>query len=312
VDFNLQLARKGRRFAGEGALLRLDNPRLSKFLVCCTTDPVHAKIFLGFPAVQTELEKLSWSSNTLLAFSAGRVELTEPAIRTELADYVLKQCDSIGILAGQCRKVPNADRVKVDRVAGQKNAWVLRAALAVGVLACVASITFRSGNVEGAGPAVPPSVAGIDAGDFKIIPGARNWRLGRDEDMDVSFVSWIDPRGAGRNSRFSMDADGKRESNGNVYLLAADKSMAKRVVWIANGHLVYDYVGTLVGIAKVPQDEMEHLRWSEAGTPQESSDGEGLLVVREYGNPNGASIFFLHAGVLCSGIPSDYRNISLK
>src|ERR1700724_1041291 len=55
VNFKLQLARKRRRFAGEGVLLRLDNPRLVRFLVCCTTDEAQAKILLGYPEVQMEL-----------------------------------------------------------------------------------------------------------------------------------------------------------------------------------------------------------------------------------------------------------------
>jgi hypothetical protein len=312
VNFNLQVARKGRRFAGEGALLRLDNPRLNKFLVCCTTDLVQAKIFLGFPAVQTELEKLPWSANTLLTFSVGRIELTEPALPPDLADYVLNQCNSISILAEECRKMPNAGEVNVARIPREK-AWVLRSALAAGVLVSVAIMPFRSGKAEGASPVISQSIEGIEAGDSKIIRDARNWRLGKDEDMELSFLAWIDPQGNGGHFKFSMDADGKHESNDKAYLLTSEKSSnIKRVVWIADRRLVYDYVGPLIGVAKVPRDEMDHMRWSEAGTPKESPDGDGLLVVREYGTPNGASIFFLHDGVLCSGTPADYRSLSLN
>ncbi|HWS18863.1 MAG TPA: hypothetical protein VN223_12640, partial [Candidatus Elarobacter sp.] len=102
VNFRLLLARKGRRFAGEGDLQRLDNPRLDNFLVCYTSDAVPARIFLGFPAVQEQLEKLSWSSGMLLRFSGGKVELTEPAIPLNLAGHVFNQCDALGILAEEC------------------------------------------------------------------------------------------------------------------------------------------------------------------------------------------------------------------
>jgi hypothetical protein len=313
VNFNLQLARKGTRFAGEGVLLRLENPRLVRFLVCCTTDEAQAKIFLGVPEVQMELEKLSWSANTLLTLSDGKIELTEPIISLDSASYVLKQCDSISILAGQCQKMPNAGQLKVDPVPKPRNTWVLRVALAVGVVLSVTIIPFRSAHVEGASPVPTWSIDGVEAGDSKIIPDARNWRLAREEDMDVSFVAWIDPHGAGALSNLPMDADGKHELNDKAYLLAAKKGNGiNRVVWIADRRLAYDYVGPLMGIAKVPRDEMEHMRWSEAGTPQESPNGDGLLVVREYGTKNGASIFFLHAGVLCSGTPADYRSLSLK
>ncbi|HXO38062.1 MAG TPA: hypothetical protein VN872_05470, partial [Candidatus Acidoferrum sp.] len=209
VNFKLQLARKGRRFAGEGVLLRLDNPRLVRFLVCCTTDEAQAKILLGYPEVQMELEKLSWSANTLLTISEGQVELTEPVISLHSASYVLNQCDSIGILAGQCQKMPNAGQLKVDPIPNPRNTWVLRGALAGGVLLCVAIIPFRIGHVEGATPGPTWSIAGIEAADSKIIPDARNWRLGKEEDMDVSFVAWIDPHGAGALSNLPMDAGGK-------------------------------------------------------------------------------------------------------
>lgn len=312
VNFNLLLTRKGARFAGEEPLLRLDNPRLAAFLACRTTNSVQTKIFLGFPAVQMELEKIIWSANTLLRFSEGRVELTEAAIPLNLIDHVRKQCESICILARECGKMPNAGQVSVAGIPREK-AWVLRAVLAAGVLICAAILPFRSGKAEGAGPVVPPSIEGIDVGDSKIISNAGTWRLGKDEDMELSFVAWIDPQGQGGHTRFFMDAEGKHESNDKAYLLASEKSSnIKRVVWIADQRLVYDYVGPLVGIAKVPRDEVDHMRWSEAGTPQESPDGDGLLVVREYGSPNGVSIFFLHDGVLCSGMPADYRSLSLK
>jgi hypothetical protein len=313
VNFRLLLARKGRRFAGEGDLQRLDNPRLDNFLVCYTSDAVPARIFLGFPAVREQLKKLSWSSGMLLRFSGGKVELTEPAIPLNLAGHVFNQCDALGILAEECRKMPNAGQVVIDRIPDSKQAWGLRASLAVGVFASLGIVLSMNANVKGATLEISQSGVGLEAGDSKIIPDVKNWRLGRDEDLNTSFIAWIDPRGEGSHSRFSLAADGKHESDDNAYILTSDKnSNIKRVVWIAHQRLVYDYVGTLVGIVRIPRDEMEHMRWSEAGTPQELPDGDGLLVVREYGSPNGASIFFLHAGVLCSGVPADYRSLSLK
>ena len=312
VNFNLLLMRKGARFAGEEPLLRLENPRLAAFLACRTTDSVHAKIFLGFPAVQRELEKIIWSASTLLRFSEGKVELAEAMMPPDLIDHVLKQCESIGVLARECGKMPNAGQVHVAGIPREKSR-VLRAALAAGVLICAAILPFRSGKAQGSGSEVPPSIEGIDAVDSKIISNTRTWRLGKDEDIELSFVTWMDPQGHGGHTRFFMDAEGKHESNHKAYLLASLKSSnIKRVVWVGNQRLVYDYVGPLIGIAKVPRDEMDHMRWSEAGTPKESPDGDGLLVVREYNSPNGASIFFLHDGVLCSGMPADYRSLSLK
>jgi hypothetical protein len=313
VNFSLLLARKGRRFDDEGALLRLDNARLDNFLVCYTSDPVPARIFLRFPAVQEQLEKLSWSSAMLLRFSAGKIELTEPAIPLNLAGHVFNQCDAMTVLAEECRQMPNAGQVVIDHIPQNKQAWGLKVSLAVGVLVSLGIFLSINGSVKGATLDVSQSGVGIEAGDFKIIPDVKNWRLGRDEDLNTSFVTWIDPRGDKSHSRFSLDADGKHESTDNAYILTSNKdSNIKRIVWIAHERLAYDYVGTLVGIVRIPRDEMEHMRWSEAGTPQDPPDGDGLLVVREYGSPNGASIFFLHAGVLCSGVPADYRSLSLK
>jgi hypothetical protein len=313
VNFRLLLARRGKRFTGEGALIRLNNPRLDRVLCCHSIDPVQCNIFLGFPEVQTELEKLCWSSNTLLRFSEGKIELTEFAIPLNLTEHLLNQCEPIADLAQLCGKMPNAGQISVQSIPEQKKAWVPRAALAAAVIICFAIIPFRSQKVEGASTAGLRHAVGIDADDFKRIPGVRNWRLGTNEDMDAAFAAWIDPSGSTLHTRLSLDANGRHESTDNAYLLASDKSNTiRRVVWVADRHVVYDFVGTLIGIARVPRDEVQHMRWSESGTPQESPDGDGLLVVREYGNADGASIFFLHNGVLCSGIPANYRNLSLK
>lgn len=312
VNFKLLLARKGKRFTGEGALMRLDNPRLDNFLCCHSVDPVQSKIFLGFPEVQAQLEELSWSTNTLLRFSEGKIELIESATPLNLADHLLNQCETIANLAQLCVKMPNAGQVSVESIQQRKKSWVLRAALTAGVTICFAIIPFRNQKVEGASPAVQ-YVAGVDADDSQVIPGVRSWRLGTNEDLDAAFAAWIDPSGSALRTKLSLDANGKRESTDHAYLLVSDKSKtSKRVVWVANRRVVYDFVGPLIGIARVPRDQVQHMRWSEAGTPQEPPDGDGLLVVREYGNADGASIFFVHDGVLYSGIPADYRSLSLK
>ena len=208
--------------------------------------------------------------------------------------------------------MPNAGQVHVDTIPVPKSTWLLKGALAAGVLICFAILPFRNGDAEGASPAATQLVAGIEASDSAVISDAANWRLSREADLDPSFIAWIDPYAARPHSRFSLSADGKNDSNDRAYLLTSDKtSNFKRVVWIANGRPVYDYVGKLIGIAKVPRDEMENLHWAEGGKPQILPDGDGLLVVREYGSPNGVSVFFLHAGVLYSGTPADYRSLSL-
>ena len=55
---------------------------------------------------------------------------------------------------------------------------------------------------------------------------------------------------------------------------------------------------------------VEHRR--ERGTPAEAAEGDGLLVVRDYGDATTATVFFVNEGKLYSGIPADFHNVDLR
>ncbi|HEY1937331.1 MAG TPA: hypothetical protein VGJ33_05320 [Candidatus Angelobacter sp.] len=309
VNFPLLLVPKERPVSGEGVSVRT-NTRLDNSFACYTSNPVQARIFLSLPAVQAQLEKLCCSSNTLLRFSEGKIEVSELTFPFNLARHILNHLDSIAIVTAECRKMPNAGQVKVNPVPRQKRSWALQIAVAAGVLASVGITLSSNRKVEGAGHQPVEEIAAVDS---RVIPDVKNWRPVRDEELNLSFINWIDPAGTSGHSRLLLDAAGQNEFNDPAYLLATDKIQnTKRVVWIVDGHIVYDNVGALIGIARVSRDEMQHVRWSEAGSPQETPDGDGLLVLREYDSPTGTSIFFVHNGNLYSGIPADYRSISLN
>jgi len=186
--------------------------------------------------------------------------------------------------------------------------------IAIGAVLCMSVGVAPSPNAaEPAGSEVAAKTEEAPPVDAKVLPDSRNWTMVNSSGLSSSFAEWLRGYGAEPAGKIALDAAGTGEPDGAAYLFVTDKNPAvKRVVWVVNHQVVYDHVGEIQGFAKVTREGMSRIIWRESGRPVESTEGEGLLLVRDYTSPRGTTVFFLKNGKLRSGIPADITDLDLR
>jgi len=315
IDFELAFSPKTRSSIGDGVSLKLDNFNLTRRFNIRGNAREQAKLLLGLPQAQEQIEKLCCSSNNSLLLSQGNIEFSDLLIPAETAHHVGSRLRSLAILSRETAKLPGASRIKVVPINKWSRSWVLKFALAVGVLAAIVTIASERAP---SGLAVSESSEsrkpeGISEPEMKIIPDARQWELADPLTFDLGFTAWMERFGVSPSSKIQINSDGVGQAFGTAYLLVTRKTPdVKRAVWVNAHEVVCDIVDKIEGIATVPKQNISRISWSESGAPAESPDGDGLLVVRDYSNPAGATVFFTRNGKLHSAVPADFHNVELR
>jgi hypothetical protein len=313
IDFELAFSPKTRSSFGDGINLRLDNFSFSSRFNIRGDAPEHAKLLLGLPQAQQQIEKLCCSSNNSLLLSHGKVELSEVLMPAEAAHHVGSRLRCLAILSKETAKLPGASRIKVVPITKWTRSWALKVALAAGVLAAIATIASErtpSETVSQHAEAAKP--AGISEAEIKIIPDARQWELADPLTFDLGLTAWMERFGVAPSSKIQLADDGTGLSFGTAYLLVTRKTPdVKRAVWVIDGEVICDIVDKIAGIAKIPKQNIARISWSEGGVPMDP-DGDALLLIRDYSSPGGATVFYASNRKLHSAVPADFHNVALQ
>jgi hypothetical protein len=246
--------------------------------------------------------------------SPGKIELSEALIPAVTAQHVLGCLNSLVALSREAAKMPGSFRTKVEPIRHDRSSWLLRVTLVIGVMVAVGTVVSNEEHLsktEGADPGV--RLDGLSREEVSAIPDVRQWKLADPSEFSSDFTEWMQRSGATPASKINQAPDEKGFAPSVAYLFVTKKTPeVKRVVWVVDRQALCDVVDKIGGVAKVPKQNMSHIAWSESGTPVETAEGDGLLVVRDYGNATTATVFFVNKGKLYSGIPTDFHNVDLK
>jgi len=219
--------------------------------------------------------------------------------------------DSEELQRGAHRDPPRQERSGGAK-APKSGSMVIRVALTLGGLVVLWGIlsgqTPRFAKADSAA-----AMSGVAADDAKLIPDIGLWQVAGPPDSSSNFATWLRQYGVNPASKIEMDSKGFGSPSGSAYLLMTKKSSElKRAVWVDGGQVVYDNVDKIQGIARVPARATSHVSWKEGAAPPERPEGDGLLVIRDYTDPDGVRLFFVKNGKLVSGVPADLSNIELR
>ena len=191
---------------------------------------------------------------------------------------------------------------------------IVKIAAASGAILIAASLVFRQPQAARRTTfTVATGADGIDAIDRNAIANIKNWKPAKQSDLRQDFADWLRRYGVEPAGKMELDAKGAGVSSGAAYLLITDKAPGiKRTIWMVDHRAVYDSVGKIQGIAKIPKASMSRISWSDNGAPIERPEGDGLLVVRDYTSAYGTTVFFVKNGKLCSGIVADISGLQLR
>jgi hypothetical protein len=316
ATFTLSVVPKGARATEGRVLVRTPDDMFDARFTTRSDNPTQAKMFTSGKLVMQALQKVCCSSKTFLTVTPGAVELSEltmPAPYT--ARHVSDHIGMLGQLARQLGEMPGSESMKIRAMKREGTSWVLRAAVALGVIAAIVTVIAATRDygkpqpVEVAGDTTLP--AGILPMDARSMVKLDHWRVAQESDFSGAALSWLRDNDQRAEGRMAGDYTGLGGSPDAGYLLINEDSGKRRIVLVGHGNTYYDVGFDKVdAIAVLPHRFIERTEWATPLTLQ--PDGDGFVVVLDGQDPNSAIVLFLKDKKLISAKPANYQRMRLE
>lgn len=313
--FDLLIAPRNSNILEEAQQFRSGDDYLDSRWIFLSNQPTVAQMFISGDRTLTEIRKLCCSSDTLLRFEEGALELSEMIIPEKRLTYHLSaHVESMAWLARQLAQMPDASRLKMERVVPKRRTHRLVVILivAVALFVGVASLAKyqREKVMVAATSGVGGTPQGIPADEASHIPNLTGWRLSSGADFDSALVRWMHDSDVLPSGRLEGNFVTGGAGNDHAYLLMNGEG-AHRLVVVAADHVKLDEtLPTVALIAKVPSTTMRGVK-IEAGSPA-SGNSDGILLVRETNNLHSALLLSFRDDSLITAVPADYKTVPLK
>lgn len=289
-------------------------PNLSVNFVGRTNSALEASQLIDSPSVRKALSAVCISQKTFLEMTPGRLLIGDLLIPQDVLGRVMVELQAVSTINAQLEKFPGADERKFKPVKHDRTSWTFRAALAAGIIVTIAGLAQNAVTASSKpAPAAAKEIASsIPKNDAILIPKIQDWQPADDKSFDPDFASWLRSYGVKPASSFDFSADTSRLRDDRVYLLTNDKGQ-KRVVAIVDHRVALDGVfDRAAGIAIIPMDSVSKVEWPMSRAPFKEVPGDGLLIVREFGSKEGATLLFFTPDRQLSGMPENYQHLDIQ
>jgi hypothetical protein len=249
-----------------------------------------------------------------MEMTPGRLLISELLIPQNLLDRVAMELDAASSISAVLEKFPGADERKLVLVKHDRTSWAFRGALAAGIIVTIAGLAQNAVNASNkpAKVATKEVASSIPRNDAMLITKIQDWRPADENDFDPAFTSWVQSYGVKPSSSLDFSADNSRNRDDKVYLLVNVKAQ-KRVVAIVDHRLAMDAIfDNAAGVAIVPMDSVSKVEWPLSRAPFNKVPGDGLLIVRNMGTKDGATLLFFQPNGYLSGQPENYQHLDIQ
>jgi hypothetical protein len=222
----------------------------------------------------------------------------------------------LGQLARELAELPGSESMKIRAMKREGTSWVLRGAVALGVIAAVITVIAATQDYGKPQQTLDiPADASLPAGilpvDARTMQKLDRWRVAQESDFTGAVLSWLRDNDERAEGRMAGDYTGLGGNLDAGYLLINQDSGKRRIVLVGHGVTFYD-VGfdKLDGIGVLPHRFIERTEWA-APLPLQP-DGDGLVLVLDGQDPNSAIVLFLKDKKLISAKPANYQRMRLE
>ncbi len=315
ATFTMSVVPKGARATEGRVMVRTPDDMFDARFTTRSDNPTQAKMFTSGRATMQALQKVCCSSKTFFTVTPGAIELSELVIpEPYTAQHLNDHIGMMGKLAQQLGEMPGSESVKIRAMEHEKSSWVLKGAVAAGVLAAVIVVVAATQDYgkephldSGRNPDAPVGMVGAD---IPLIPNLKGWRLATDSDFSPAAANWLRGNDQQPAARISGNFTGEGPTDA-AYLLINDETGKRRVVMVGHNAMRFDTLFDQVGvIGLLPNDQVASVEWSlpPNGTPA----GDGLVVVTDGNDPAAATVFFLQGQKVLIAKPADYQRLRLE
>lgn len=298
----------------EGQPVDIGSRRLANRYRGRTKSVAEARLLLDSKQVIGELEKLCTSSKLFFELTPGHLSLGQFTIPDHLYARVMEQLEAGVKLGEHLAALPGSHQVKILPIKHEHGSWTLRAAMAMGTAIAAFCMIAAARDLQAPAQAAtvkPEKVNAILPVDAQVIPMLKGWRPATESDIDPYFLSLLRSTRSSANYPLSFDADGSGEHPASAYLLV-DANNRKRVVVIMEHRVIFDSVfPNIAGIAAVSKEDASAINW-QSGPMHPDFVADGILLVRDSERLDSATLLYFSPKGVISGVPQDYRHLSLQ
>jgi len=289
-------------------------PNLSTNFVGRTNSALEANQLVGSPSVRKAFAAICISQKTFLEIAPGRLLISELLIPQNLLDRIAMELQAASSISTVLEKFPGADERKLVLVKHDRTSWAFRAALAAGIIVTIAGLAQNAVNASNKPtPVAAKEIASsIARNDAILITKIQDWRPADETDFDPAFKSWVQSYGVKPTNALDFSADTSRNRDDRVYFLVNDKGQ-KRVVAIVDHRVALDSIfDNAAGVTIVPMDSISKVEWPMSRAPFKEVPGDGLLIVRDMNDKDGATLLFFGDHGHLSGQPQNYQHLDIQ
>jgi hypothetical protein len=304
----------------EGSVpLRTSDERfMSHFRLSTNNSPLEVSMILSSPAVLAELSKIM-ENQSYLTLENRNLELAEAVIVPDhLASRLMNCVRGMARIAAEATEVHGGSGA-VPAAPKRKPNWFRVAYLAAPVvvfvvLGVIAFLERPSRQVE-AQPAPASQHAVMPQALAAQVPQLQDWHVSETADFDPAAVSWLQQQGQRASGHVTANMDGNAGQD-SVYILKRPVgplgTNSNRLVLFIDDQKRYDAELPQIAVAgRISKDRLGSMDWRGRG-PSRSADRDGIIVIQRYNDPSSAIVFFLSGPKLLTGVPKDFRAISLE
>ena len=304
----------------EGSVpLRTSDERfMSHFRLSTNNSPLEVSMILSSPAVLAELSKIA-DSQTHITLENHNLELAEAVIIPgQLAARLMNGIRGLARIAAEATEV-HGGRGAVPTAAKRRTNWFRAAYLGASatifiVLGIIAFLERPARKVEAQVPVMPVHAELPDA-FAKQVPQLQGWHVSDASEFDTDAAAWMQQLGQRASGHVTVNMDSATSQDDAYVLKRAQGPLgtnANRLLLFINSQERYDAeMPQIAALGRISKDRISSIEWRGRG-PSGAPNGDGILVIQRYNDPSSAIVFFLSGSKLLTGVPKDFRVISLE
>jgi len=304
---------------GQTALRTSDKKFMSRFRLSTDNTPLEVSMILSSPDVTAELGKIC-DSQTSLSLENRNLNVRETAIIPGgLASRLMICIRGMARIAAEAAAATGgeADTAKSSLKRGRN--WFRTGYMAASALILVgvgADIWAHRPKAQVVQPQIAPKAAiTMPEAEAAQIPRLGEWHVAEASELDSEGAGWLQQQGQTASGHIIASVDSDQSQDGAYILKRANApagANASRIVLFIGKAVRYDAEMPQIDVAgRIAKDRLNTVEWRGRGSSG-APNGDGIILIQRYDDPTSAIIFYMSGVKLMTGVPKDFRTLSLE
>ena len=158
-------------------------------------------------------------------------------------------------------------------------------------------------------------MTGIPTSLADQLPQLQGWKVADGADLDTDAGSWLQQQGE-RNNRTSDGDLNSDQSLDDAYVFKRPPgppgtNSARFSLFIAGKERYDAEMPGIAAMAQISKNALGNVEW-RGRRPPDAPNAGGIIVVQRFRDPGSAIVFYMSGTRLITGVPKDFRALSLQ